>query len=128
MIKIPESFGNIPTKQLKLDPQDKINKIEAIAKFFAESAEEKSDDLKTKTYFKYYNIGIWNDDLESLKESLYRHDKDTDIQNFYEYLFSNKITNYFHDKNAIEEVFKLEKYQDLKAYLDECFNCLQIWT
>ena len=125
MFKIHDSFGNIP-KQLKLDPQDKINKIEAIAKFFAESKEEESDDLKIDTYFKHYNIDIGHDyDLELLKRLLYRHNKDTDIQNFYDRLFSNKITEYFHDKNAIEEVFKLEKYQDLKAYLDECFNCLQ---
>ena len=76
MVKIPEAHISAAKRKLTkdalknmLDPQDKINKIEAIAKFFAKSTEEESDDLKTKTYFKYYNIGIRNDDLdlESLK-------------------------------------------------------------
>jgi len=33
MVKIPESYANIP-KPLKLDPEDKIHKIKAIADFF----------------------------------------------------------------------------------------------
>lgn len=129
MVKIPESYANIP-KPLKLDPEDKISKIKAIADFF-----KSKDDIKIRTYFDYFKITLRNHpnydysdldfSIESLIHSLHQHNNDNDIRKFYELLFSNQIIDLFFDKKACAEIFKLEKYQDLKAYLDECLNCLR---
>jgi len=131
MVKIPESYANIP-KPLNLDPEDKISKIKAIADFF-----EGKEDYEIRTYFENFNIILCNHpnyghnrhhpqdfSTESLIHSLFLHENDKDIREFYDHLFSNQIIDLFDEKKACAEIFKLEKYQDLKAYLDECLNCL----
>lgn len=102
---------------MPLAPQEKIDYINYIVNFLTNK-----NDHEIAIYFEFHSINHHSNN--SLQVSLF-HANDNDIKNLYEYIPKKNINDFFYDKNACLEIFKKEKYQDLKAYLDECFYCLQ---
>lgn len=135
MPKIPESYGIIANQSPKeeLKPKEKINKIEAIVEYL--SVKNGGD---IEIYFKHFNIELLKSikpipsldvckqdfSKSSLQYSLQNHNFDANIIELYNYIFEKNINDFFHDKEACFEIFKNEKYIDLKILLDECFNCI----
>lgn len=133
MPKIPESYWIIANQspKEKLKPKEKINKIEAIV-FYLHHNINKPE--KISIYLSYFKIELTSEyeyninyPIEPNKENLefsLRNADDQNIINLYNYIFEKNINDFFHDKEACFEIFKNEKYIDLKILLDECFNCI----